>query len=143
MNVNLASINWIAVIVTALAVFFTGALWYTVLFGKLWQRLNGFSDEKIKQMQAAKPPPLFFGGMLASYLLMAALLAVLLSAFGVHSWLTGAAIGATLWLGVAVPLGVTAWLPSDRHLGLFAIDWAYQFVILVMSGAILGGWVKG
>jgi len=36
-----------AIIAGALA-FMVGALWYTVLFGKLWQREVGITDEQIK-----------------------------------------------------------------------------------------------
>ena len=32
----------------ALAFFAVGALWYTVLFGKAWQREVGLSDEQLK-----------------------------------------------------------------------------------------------
>lgn len=143
MNIDLAAVNWLAVGVAAVAVFLIGGVWYTALFGKLWQRLNGFSDEKVKQMQAARPPAMFFGLMLASYFVMAAVMAIVFNAFGVRHPLTGVAVGLMLWGGVALPIGVTAWLPSDKPLLLFVIDWAYQFVILLSSGAILGGWVKG
>ena len=44
--------------VAALIVFFVGGLWYSALFGKLWVRLHGYSEEKVKQMQAAMSPPL-------------------------------------------------------------------------------------
>jgi len=37
----------VAIIAGALA-FMVGALWYTVLFGKLWQREVGITDEQIK-----------------------------------------------------------------------------------------------
>ncbi|MDR2423320.1 MAG: DUF1761 domain-containing protein [Prevotellaceae bacterium] len=35
-------------VVTGIISFFVGCIWYTALFGKAWQRLMGFSDEKIK-----------------------------------------------------------------------------------------------
>jgi hypothetical protein len=143
MNINLAGINWIAVIVTTVAVMMIGMTWYTVLFGKAWQRLNGFSDEKVKQLQAARPPAIFLGGMLVSYLVMATVMAMMLNAFGVRHPLTGLAVGGSLWVGVALPLGVTAWLPSDKPLKLYLIDWAYQLVILALSGTILGWWTRG
>jgi hypothetical protein len=37
-------------LVTGLISFFFGCIWYTVLFGKTWQRLMGFSDEKVKSI---------------------------------------------------------------------------------------------
>ena len=68
MHLNLESVNWLAVLVAGIATFFLGAVWYMALFGKTWQRLHGYSDEKVKQMQAAKPPPVFFGTMIASFI---------------------------------------------------------------------------
>jgi hypothetical protein len=62
MPFDLARVNFLAVLVAGLAAFFIGGLWYTVLFGKLWVKLHGYSEEKIKQMQASMSPPRFFGG---------------------------------------------------------------------------------
>jgi hypothetical protein len=47
---DLSSINYLAVIAAALGAFVFGALWYsTPLFGKIWQKELGFSDEYLKQ----------------------------------------------------------------------------------------------
>jgi hypothetical protein len=140
MTLNFESVNWLAVLVAALAVFVLGGVWYQALFGKVWVRLHGYSPEKVKQMQAAKPPALFFGGMVAAYLLLAAVMAVLMGTFGITGWQGGATLGFLIWLGPAVAIGFTAWLASDRVIGVFVIDWAYQLVFLVMMGAILGAW---
>lgn len=43
-----------AIIAGALA-FMVGALWYTVLFGKLWQREVGITDEQIKAAGSGTP----------------------------------------------------------------------------------------
>jgi hypothetical protein len=64
------NINYLAVVTAGLATFFLGAVWYTALFGKMWVQLTGYSDEKLKQLQAKRPPPLFFGGMIVCYLVM-------------------------------------------------------------------------
>ena len=37
-------------LVTGVISFFIGCIWYTVLFGKTWQRLMEFSDEKVKSI---------------------------------------------------------------------------------------------
>ena len=39
--------NWLAVVVATLAFFAVGAIWYTALFGKVWQREVGLSDEQL------------------------------------------------------------------------------------------------
>jgi uncharacterized protein YciI len=137
MTLDFGSIPWLAVGIAALAIFFLGALWYTAFFGKAWQKLHGYSDEKVKQMQAAKPPPVFFGGMLASYLLVGIGLALVLGWAGAGGVQQGATVGLVLWLGLALPIGFTAWLASDKPLAAFAIDWSYQLAFLVMGGVII------
>ena len=44
----MAEINWLAVLLGALAFFLVGAIWYGVLFSKAWQKAAGMSDEKIQ-----------------------------------------------------------------------------------------------
>jgi Protein of unknown function (DUF1761) len=140
MTPSLEHVNWLAVTVAALATFFLGGLWYQVLFGKLWVRLHGYTPEKVKQMQAAKPPALFFGGMIVAYFLLTIVMSIVIGALGINTWCDGAALGFLIWLGPAIAIGFTAWLASDRVIGVFMIDWAYQLVFLVMMGAILGAW---
>jgi len=140
LKLDLSNINWLAVLVAAVATFFLGGVWYTALFGKLWQRLNGYSDEKVKAMQKARPPQVFFGVMIASYLLLAAVIAVLFSSLGVSTAAAGATVGLLLWAGPAAAIGLTSWIASDKPIGVYAIDLAYQLIFLVMMGAILGGW---
>jgi hypothetical protein len=40
-------INWLAVVLATLAFFAVGAIWYTALFAKLWQREVGLSNEQL------------------------------------------------------------------------------------------------
>jgi len=40
-------INWLAVVLATLAFFAVGAIWYTALFAKLWQREVGLSDGQL------------------------------------------------------------------------------------------------
>ncbi len=40
-------INWLAVVVATLAFFAVGAIWYSALFGKIWQREVGLSNEQL------------------------------------------------------------------------------------------------
>ena len=51
-------INWFAVIVGTVAFFVVGAIWYSLLFGKIWQREVGLTGEQLK---AGANMPLIFG----------------------------------------------------------------------------------
>ena len=50
--------NWLAIGLGTVAFFAVGALWYTVLFGKAWQKAVGLSDELLK---TGANMPLIFG----------------------------------------------------------------------------------
>ena len=52
----MGEVNWLAVLLGAAAFFAVGALWYTALFGKAWQRAAGLSAE---QLQGANMPLIF------------------------------------------------------------------------------------
>jgi hypothetical protein len=39
---------------TGIVSFLIGCLWYSVIFGKVWQRLMGFSDDKVKSIFVLK-----------------------------------------------------------------------------------------
>lgn len=140
MSIDLGEINYWAVLVAAVATIMLGGVWYSALFAKTWAKLHGYSPEKLKEMQAKRPPAMFFGVMLVSYLLLALVIAILITAFKVDSAAAGAFLGFLLWLGPVTALAMTAYLAYDKPLGCYVLDGCYQFVFLVMMGAIIGGW---
>jgi len=121
-------VNWLAVIVSALTIFMIGGIWYGAAFAKLWQRLNGYSDEKLKEIRASRPPPVFFGVMLAAYAVLAAALAILARGAGVTTAAGGAA------------LSLSNHIASDKPMSAFVLDTSCQLVYLLTAGAIIGAW---
>jgi len=123
-------INWIAVVVAALASFLLGGLWYSpVLFGKAWQRETGLSDEKLKQGNTAK----IFGLSFVLALLAAWNFANFLGPR--PSLVFGTAVGASaglLW--VASSFGIN-YLFERKSLKLFLINGGYH----TLQFAIIGG----
>ncbi|GHS94392.1 hypothetical protein FACS1894207_2510 [Bacteroidia bacterium] len=59
-SLKLKFMFYISALVGALVSFFAGCLWYSVFFGKAWQRLMGFSDEKVKTIFTPKKMILAF-----------------------------------------------------------------------------------
>jgi uncharacterized protein YndB with AHSA1/START domain len=139
---NLTTINWLAVLVAALATFMLGGLWHTALFGKLWVRLNGHTPEVIKQMQARRPPPVFFATLLVCYLLAALAAALLVVGLDLRNAGHGAGLGLVLWV-LAVAIQATGHIATPRPWSAFALDAAYQLIYLPMTGAILAAWRGG
>ena len=129
-------INYLAVGVAALATIFIGALWYSpLLFGKLWMKAHGYTDEKVRQMARR--------GIIVSlfcYVVMAFVLAVLVSYADVSTALQGAFLGFIVWIGFLATLGLTAHMYSERPLSIYLIDAGYQLVYAVAMGIILAAW---
>ena len=123
-------INWLGVLLAALATFAVGGLWYSVLFAKAWQREAGVMDEQLKHGTVR----VFVGSFLLA-LVMAVVLAAFIGDAGAgFGTLAGLAAGVA-W--VAAALGIN-YLFERRSLTLFAINASYNVVAFTAMGAIIG-----
>ncbi|MCU1518225.1 MAG: hypothetical protein JWQ75_2946 [Pseudarthrobacter sp.] len=123
-------INWLAVLLAAVATFVVGGLWYSVLFAKVWQREAGVTDQQLKSGTVR----VFVGSFLLA-LVMAVVLAAFIGDGGaLFGTLAGLAAGVA-W--VAAALGIN-YLFERRSLTLFAINASYNVVTFTAMGAIIG-----
>ena len=133
---DLASINWLAVLVSAVSAFVLGGIWYGPVFGKTWQRLEGISDEAIQGGNMA----LIFGGAFLLTLVMATGLALLLQLHPSLDLASGLAAGGLLGVTlIAASYGIT-YLFGRKPFVLWLIDAGYMVVFMALMGAILGAW---
>jgi hypothetical protein len=130
------SVNWLAVLVAALAGFIVGSLWYGPLFQKPWMAATGMTKEKGAQASM----PLIFGGAYVLNVLGAFGIAVVLGNQG--------GVGAGLHVGafaafffIATALGVI-YLFEQRPFKLWLIDAGYQVVNFAAMGAVIGAWPR-
>ena len=136
---DFGNINYLAVLVAAIASFAFGALWYgTALFGQAWQKELGFTDEYLQEGNMGK----IFGSSFVLMLLMSFGMGMLVQGHYTEEvdWLSGLYHG--LYVGVlfvATGYGVNI-LYQRRSFKLWVIDSSYQIVILALMGAILGAW---
>ena len=129
-------INYLAVGVAALATIFIGAFWYSpLLFGDLWAKAHGYSEEQLREMASRA-----FIVSLFCYLVMAFILAVLVSYTGVSTARQGAFLGLLVWIGFLATLGLTAHMFSGKPLSIYLIDAGYQLVYAMVMGVILAAW---
>jgi hypothetical protein len=133
-------INYLAVIVAAVATFALGALWYSpALFAKPWVRAHGYTPEKVEAMR--KGAGKAYGSAFVCYLVMAFMMAILAGRTGAATLPGGVRLGVVVWLGFAATIGMTAQLFSETlKLGVYAIDAGYQLVYLMLQGVILALW---
>lgn len=135
-------INWLAVALAALAAFFLGYLWYTVIFGKPWQRLIGVGVKEAGETgtgaaSIADTPNL--GRLLVGSLILEIVAAFILAwHLGTGAgWMTGLTTGALLGVVVALAFGVN-YLFEGKPLSLWLINGSYNIVVFAAMGAIIG-----
>jgi hypothetical protein len=132
---DISNVNLAAVVVAALASFLVGGLWYSkALFGNVWMRESGLTEEKIKQRSMLM--------IFSTTFLLALVIAFNLAAFlaGPPNLLRGLTTGGLVGLGwVAASMGIT-YLFEMRSANLFFINAGYHVVTFIVMGAILGIW---
>ena len=120
-------VNYFAVIVSAIAFFVLGSLWYTdILFGKAWRDSIGKTDEEFEKERANVNMLKSFGLMFISGLLMAFVTAFLVDiiarAYPAASNIKlGLMTGFWVWLGYIASYVLTAVAFENR-------PWKYYFI---------------
>jgi len=130
--------NYGAIVVSAVAYWILGALWYGVLFGRQWMALEGITMEQAKRVNPVLPYLITF----VLNLLMAFVLAQLCLWRNANTAARGAAVGVLLWIGIVGPIVATTYMYEMRPKELFAINEFYPLVGLCLMGVILGAWTK-
>jgi hypothetical protein len=130
--------NYGAIVVSAVAYWMLGALWYGVVFGQRWMALEGITMEQAKSVNPVLPYLITF----VLNLLMAFVLAQLCLWRNANTAARGAAIGVLLWIGIVGPIVFTTYMYEMRPKELFAINEFYPLVGLCLMGVILGAWTK-
>jgi cytochrome b561 len=98
-------LNFIGIGIATVVQFAIGALWYSVLFGKLWMKMHDcdkLSREELKKMQQAMMP--FYGLQLLMTLITTVILAIFLTY--VPDW-NYYALAGFIWLGFVLPTQVS------------------------------------
>jgi len=133
------SIRILPVLLSAIAVFVLGALWYSpFLFGRAWVRAHGYTEEKIAQMRASAGRA--YAVSFVCYVVMAVAMSILIGRMDVRMIRGGVKLGALLGIGFAAPLGLTASMFSEKRLPAWLIDAGYQIAYLILMSVILVAW---
>lgn len=127
--------NWLAIIIAALANMIVGFLWYgTWAFGKSWMKLSG---RTMGEGFPAGPGPLYALTAVAA-VVQAITMAWLIGQTGANSGSAGAIVGLYVGMGIVAAAMFAEVLFAGRHPRLFAIVAGYSVVALVVQGAIIG-----
>ncbi|MGD2024990.1 MAG: DUF1761 domain-containing protein [Methyloceanibacter sp.] len=127
--------NYLSIVVAALAGFGVGAIWYMVL-GTAWLDALGKTEDDIKGSGAAQAMPFIIA--LVADLVMAIMLAGLMGHLGDVSVRGGLISGFFIWVGfVITTMGVNHAF-SGASPKLTAIDGGHWLAVLLVMGAIIG-----
>ena len=130
--------NYLAVVVSAIAYFVLGAVWYGILFNKPWMALEHMTVEQARSVNPAIPYIVSF----VLELLVAYSLAQLCIWRNANTAARGASIGILVWIGFVGPISFMNYMFEMRPKALFAINEFYPLVGMMLMGAILGAWTK-
>jgi len=129
-------VNWVAIVVAAIAQFIIGWIWYGPLFGKTWMSMMGMSQQSMGREGMGKTMVLTFIGSLVT----AAVLSMLVGWMGAKTLGAGIAAGFWAWLGFVATVTLGGVLFAKMSWNLYILNNAYQLVSLAVMGAILAKW---
>ena len=127
------AVNYVAIIVAALANMIVGYLWYSqMLFGKAWMKMMGKKDMGKKDSM----PMMMAAGYISS-VVMAYVLAIFIQLNGATTPLMGAMTAFWAWLGfvATVTLGSVLW--EGKSIQLWVLNAAHHLVGMAVMGAVL------
>ena len=126
--------NWWAILVSTVLAFVLGGLWYGPLFGQAWMTAIGKTEEEIE------PTPAPFIISFFTALLTAVVLAWLIGALQVTTWVGGATIGLVTGIGFIATAMASDTAFCGWGMKLFIIQSGYRVLYSILMGAVLGGW---
>jgi hypothetical protein len=126
-------VNWLAIIIAAVANMVIGTLWYgTWAFGKSWIKLSGHN-----MGEGISAGPLY-AMTAAAAIVQAITMSWFVAQTGANSGAAGAIIGLYVGLGFVATAMFAEVLFAGRHPRLYAITAGYSVVAAIVQGMIIG-----
>ena len=132
-----SEMNWLAVLVGAIAYFALGAIWYSFLFQKQWIAYQGIdvNDPEMKKGVATT--------MISSFVLMfiaSVGLGILAERMELTEWMSGAKLGLLTGICFSFTAISITYLYTKKPFGLHLIDGLYHIVGQILAGIIICIW---
>lgn len=129
-----ADLNWLAVLVAALAYFVLGAIWYSdMMFGKAYRAALGITEQ-------GTPNPSLLVINFVGWFITAAALGLVGAAAGASSVLDGIVLGFVAGVGFVVVHQVVAGTFDPGRRALMSVTVPYTVPGFVIMGVILAVW---
>ena len=132
-----AGINYLAILIAAVASWLAGAVWYMAL-SKPWLAAIGITPEQIHERRKGPGAFLPFVYAFLASAVIAWVLAGLVAHLGPVTLRSGVISGLFCWGGFVITTMLVNNSFAMRSPRLLLIDGGYWLVVLVLSGAIIG-----
>jgi len=137
-NLDLGSVNYLAVLAAALASFLVGGVWYGGIFAKAWVRLHGYGEEDTARF--AKSQARTFGLFAVGDLVTALVFALLMQGLAEPGLTSALCLAGLLWLGISATNALMHAAAHHRPVTAYAIDVFYHLFSLLAIALVLGLW---
>jgi hypothetical protein len=132
-------LNWVAILVAAIASFLFEALWFSV-FMKEW--LAGIGRTMEWLTSSGMSPAIQYAVAILCSVIVATVLTICIQASGEQTALRGILCGAVIWFGFVATSWAKEYIFEVRTLQIFAVNAGYSLFDLMLIGAIVGAWKK-
>jgi len=134
----LTHLNWLHVIVAAIAFFVLGALWYSpVLFSKPWAKLVNMN---MADPDAKKGMGMMMFGSFILMIICCIALAIIYNIIQIDTALSAIKFGLFFGVGFALTAISISFIYERKPLALYAIDIGYLIAGIVIASLILVLW---
>jgi hypothetical protein len=139
MNTEIFSlVNWLAVLVSALAYFMLGALWYSkALFGTKWAQLVGMD---MNDPEKGKGMGKMMAGTFVLIIITCIGLAFLVNRMDLFVFASGIKLGLLTGICFATTAVAISFIYESRPTGLYFIDCGYHLLGHIIAAIILVVW---
>lgn len=133
-------LNYLAILVAAIACFLLEAGWYT-FFMQTWLNGIGRTMEWLMRPEESHPA-LQYGTAFISAAVIATAISSVIQLTGLQTALRGIKVGALLWFGLIFTTLSTEYVFEVRPLSLLGINGGFWLLGMALMGAIVGAWKK-
>ena len=130
-------VNFLAVLLAAVANYIFATIWYAVIFSNIWKKLTGITEMKPAALNIIL---VFIGSLVLSYVLYHSIVFgdAYLKMSGVKAGIMG---GFFNWLGFIAPITLSTKLYEKKPWGLWILDNGFWLISLILMGAIESFWI--
>jgi len=132
----LSNLNYVHILVASIVYFIIGALWYSLLFGKIWMKLLGITPNEDDK----KKMPMIFSVTFVLNFIIVVSTACVIGFVQPSNMIVAIKVGLLLGVGIAGTTCTMNYMYSRKSFGLIAIDAGYHVLAITISSIILTLW---